>query len=385
MIEEMKLIDWNKVVSLTQELVKVNSYQHEGKIQLLNYLKDYIQENSDVEVTLYDMDTEDPYMVARKTCDNPQFKLMLQGHLDVVSPEGMENPFTAEIKDGIMWGRGSADMKSGCAAILRAFIEATKREDQKGDIYLAYSTDEEYKGSQMTAAIEKGNIPKVDFCIIAEPTEENFAVYHKGNAWMQVDFPGRTAHASIPHLGINAIHRAGRFIVEIEDYLKNGKFEEDPNFGRPTMNIGTIEGGSMANVVPAGCSIMIDKRYLPTADVSSFIDEIDMIIKKCKDKDPEFEAVTTLIGDWSALNIDTETETFKKVRLAVERTRNAPVELVDMGGWGEGGYIQKLGIPTMYYGSGSLKAAHKPNETVKIDEIISVTKGMYSIIKEMCF
>lgn len=385
MIDETKTIDWDKAVGITQDLVKVNSYELEGKVQLLNYLMDYIQNNSVADVMLYDMATEDPYMVAKKTCDNPEFKLMLQGHLDVVSPEGMENPFAATIKDDIIWGRGAADMKSGCAAILTAFIEATKLDDQRGDIYLAYSTDEEYKGTQMTAAIGKGNIPKVDFCMIAEPTEENFAVYHKGNAWMKVDFPGRTAHASTPHLGINAIHRAGRFIVEIEDYLKNSKFEEDPNFGKPTMNIGTIEGGSMANVVPAGCSMMIDKRYLPTADVSSFIHEIDMIINRCKDIDPEFEAMTTLIGDWSALNIDTETETFKRVRGAVERTRETPVELVDMGGWGEGGYIQKLGIPTMYYGPGSLKAAHKPDETVSMSQIISVTKGMYSIIKEMCF
>ena len=385
MIEEMKSIDWNKAVSLTQELVKVNSYEHEGKIRLLNYLKDYIQENSDAEVTLYDMDTQDPYMVARKTCDNPEFKLMLQGHLDVVSPEGMENPFTAEIKDGIMWGRGSTDMKSGCASILTAFMEASKLEDQKGDIYLAYSTDEEYKGTQMTAAIEAGNIPKVDFCIIAEPTEENFAISHKGNAWMKVDFPGKTAHASAPYLGINAIHRAGRFLVEVEDYLTNGDFEDHPQFGKPTMNIGRINGGTEANIVPSSCSIMIDKRYLPTADVSSFIEEIDMIIRKCKEKDPKFEAVTTMIGDWSALYLDTETEIFGRVKDAVERTRENPVKLTDMGGWGEGGYIQKLGIPTMYYGPGSFKLAHTPNETVSIDEILSVTKGMYSIIKEMCF
>jgi acetylornithine deacetylase/succinyl-diaminopimelate desuccinylase-like protein len=385
MIEEIKLIDWNRVVSLTQELVKVNSYEYEGKIQLLNYLKGYIQNNSDADVMLYDMDTDDPYLVAKKTCDNPEFKLLLQGHIDVVSPVGMENPFTAEIKDGIMWGRGATDMKSGAAAILTAFIETSKLEDQKGDVYLAYSTDEEYKGTQMTAAIEEGNIPKVDFCIIAEPTEENFAISHKGNAWMKVEFPGKTAHASIPHLGINAIYRAGRFVVELEDYLKNGDFEESLQFGKPTMNVGTIAGGTEANIVPSSCSIMIDKRYLPTADVSSFIDEIDMIIKRCKDKDPEFEAITTMIGDWSALCMDTETETFSRVREAVERTRETPLKLTDMGGWGEGGYIQKLGIPTMYYGPGSFTLAHTPNETVMVSEIISVTKGMYSIIKETCF
>jgi|LGOV01.1.fsa_nt_gb acetylornithine deacetylase/succinyl-diaminopimelate desuccinylase family protein len=385
MLDEFKSIDWNQAVEITQDIVKVNSYKLEGKVQLLEYIKGYIENNTDVEVEIYDINTEDPYLVASKTCENPEFKLLLQGHLDVVSPEGMENPFTAEIKDGIMWGRGSADMKSGCAAILTAFIESTKLDNQKGDIYLAYSTDEEYKGDQMTSAILKGNIPKVDFCIIAEPTEENFAVYHKGNAWMKVEFPGKTAHASTPHLGINAIHRAGRFIVELEDYLESGVIEEDSRFGKPTMNIGTVKGGSEANVVPANCSIMIDKRYLPTSDVSSFIEEIDMIIEKCKIRDSEFEAITNLIGDWSALSIETETEIFKRVRNAVESTREIPVELVDMGGWGEGGYIQKLDIPTMYYGPGSLKVAHTPNEIVKTDEILSVAKGMYSIIKEMCF
>lgn len=378
--------EYKKAIDLTRELVKFNSYELEGKLQCIKYVEKYLKENTDADINSYDMDTEDPYLVAQLKIKNPKFKLMLQGHLDVVSPEGMKEPFSARVEDGYMHGRGTSDMKSGCASIITAFVEASRMENQTGDLILAFSTDEEYKADQMTSAIAIGNIPKPDLCIIAEPTAENFAVSHKGNAWMKVEFSGKTAHASTPKLGINAIHRAGRFTAKLEKYLEiQDETLEETKFGKPTMNIGTIQGGSKPNVVPSSCTLMIDKRYLPSENVDIFIKEIEDIIEECRKEDSEFEAVTTLIGDWSALSLDTDKEAFKRIKKAVEQANKKEVVVADLGGWGEGGYLQKLGIDTMYYGPGNFGEAHTPTEKLFIEELISVCNGMNAIVQELCF
>lgn len=113
-----------------------------------------LKESCDATVTVYDADTEEPYIIAAKTCENPKFQLLLEGHLDVVSPEGMEHPFDAEIKDGILYGRGSVDMKGGCGSMLAAFVNACQK-PLEGDLYLMFSTDEEYAGEEIKKALER--------------------------------------------------------------------------------------------------------------------------------------------------------------------------------------------------------------------------------------
>ena len=380
-------IDWNEAIVLTQELVRTDSYALEGKRKLLQFLKTYICAASGVSAQLYDMETDAPYMVAKLPCTTgePEFKLLLQGHLDTVSSEGMENPFTPDIQDGKLWGRGSADMKSGCAAVARVFIECAGLERRRGDIYLAYSTDEEYDAAEMVKALELGHLPKCDLAVIAEPSSDQLFAAHKGNAWVQVDFFGKSAHASAPENGVNAIYMANAFVSELTEYLKTAYVDQmDPLCGRPVMNLGVIQGGSKPNVVPPHCTIQIDKRYLPGDTIQTFLDEMEMIISRCKERDPQFKAEVSTIVDCTPLCFPTESPLFQKVKDIIDSTRETPIEVSFMPGWGEGGFIQNFGIPTFYLGPGMMEAAHAPDESVAVEQIVSAARAIYAIASGLC-
>ena len=110
----------DKAIEYTAELSKINSFNIDGKREALKYAQSIISQNTNAEIKMYDFDTDAPFLIASVKGHDSNFKLLLEGHLDVVSPEGMKNPFSAEIKDGIMYGRGVADMKGGCGAIISA-------------------------------------------------------------------------------------------------------------------------------------------------------------------------------------------------------------------------------------------------------------------------
>lgn len=380
-------VEWKQAVSMTQKLITYNSFEEKGKKEILEYLFNYLSDNQRILVKLYDMDTDAPYLIASLKCSSePKFKLLLQGHIDTVNLGSMENPLNPVINNGEILGRGSADMKSGCAALLLAFMECAKIENLKGDIYLGLSSDEEYSAAEMVKALKLGQIPECDLGIIAEPTETCLAVAHKGNAWARVNFNGKSVHASIPQNGLNSIYMASQFINELTQYIAKA-YEKtvDELLGSPTMVVGTIEGGSGTNVVPASCFITIDKRYLPSDNIDTFKEELSMLLEKCREKYPDFDGSYSIIVDCPGLQFPVESDLYKTIVNAVEKTTSCTVVRKALSGWGEGGYIQQFNIPTLYYGPGSLRRAHTPDERVKVEEIISVSKGVMSIILDTCF
>ncbi len=384
-MENMK----EQAVLYTQDFVRINSYETAGKVEIINLAKSIIEKETIANVEIYDMDTNEPFLIAKILCENPEFKLLLEGHLDVVSPEGMDDPFNPIIKDGIMHGRGTCDMKSGCAAMLSAFISCSKelekdRTQQKGDIYFVFTSDEEYAGENIKKILKEGLIPKVDYTIIPEPSTLQICNAHKGETWLQVEFFGKSAHSSDPTLGDNAIYMASEFMSHIPELTATYNESRHEQFGVQTISVGVIEGGSSPNVVPPYAKITIDKRYLPGQDVEASKNEVDDIIEKCKANNPKFNAKTTVLGNWNSLYTSTETEDFKAIRKILTDYIGEEKDLVFWGGWGEGGYINMYDIPTIYLGPGELRFAHTPVEQVNVIEIEQCSEIYYKLIKHFC-
>lgn len=230
------------VIELTKKMVTFDTYVTKGKAEILNYIKGILSTETSAEINIYNEDKENPYLIAHLKSKSPEFTLMLEGHVDVVSPEGMVvEPFNPHENGDILTGRGVTDMKSGCAAMLTAFVAASKSTERKGDIYLVYTTDEEYAGAEVIEIMEKKLIPNCDFVMIAEPTDEVLCTAHKGNAWVDVEFFGKSAHASTPELGINSIYMASEFICRYKKYIDElYAKQEDEIHGKPTLNVGVI-------------------------------------------------------------------------------------------------------------------------------------------------
>lgn len=164
---------WDRAIRFTQELSMINSYEAAGKHAVIAYVEKLLRNETSAAVTIYDADTDEPFLIASLKPEGAVFKFLLEGHLDVVSPEGMEKPFDGIIEDGYLCGRGVSDMKGGAAAQLAAFMAAANDDGLKQEIYLMFSTDEEYAGAEIKKALTEGLLPKVDFTMIAEPTDQD--------------------------------------------------------------------------------------------------------------------------------------------------------------------------------------------------------------------
>lgn len=377
----------NQVLDYTTKLVSFDTYAPENKLPLLEYVKGEIERETTATVQLHADSTGTPFLVAHLAVANPQFTFMLEGHMDVVSPEGMTvAPFVTKIQDGRIYGRGTCDMKGGVSGMLTAFMEAANEPGQTGDLYLVLTGDEEYSGNSILEAMEANLFPNCDFALIGEPTAGGICTAHKGNAWIDVDFFGKGAHASAPHLGINSIYMASDFICKFKEYtdVKYAK-EESPIYGKPTMNIGMVNGGTQPNVVPAFTKVRIDKRYLPGDTMENFVAEVNHVLELCEMANPEFSAKFIEIVDCSSVVVERDNGILLEIKGAIDASCDRNVPFTMFSGWGEGGYMNRYGLPVIYYGPGDILEAHTKDESCDIQQIEQAAKDYYAVIKKLCF
>lgn len=375
---------WDRAIRFDQELSMINSYEPAGKHRIISYVEKILREETPAEVTVLDADTEEPFLIAALKPEGASFRFLLEGHLDVVSPEGMDKPFDGEISGGYLHGRGVSDMKGGAAAQLAAFLAAANTPGLKEEVYLMFSTDEEYAGAEIKKALATGLLPKADFAMIAEPTDMKLVTVHKGEAWADVEFFGKSAHSSTPWEGRNAICMAARFIEKLQ--LRIPEIEaRATEHGVPTMNVGVISGGSSPNVVPPYAKVKIDIRYLPGQSFEPYEKVLWEVLAGCKEEWPQLEGKVSITGNWDSLLTSRDNPVLKKVEQLIASSAGQPVAYAAMSGWGEGGYIHTFGIPTVYYGPGEGKYSHKPDEKIEIRRIPIAAKAYYDILKGLCF
>ena len=213
--------------------------------------------------------------------------LMLNGHADTVGVEGMPEPFSAEIRDGRLYGRGAHDMKGSLAAgIGAAKILADAGVRLRGDLVVAAVADEEY-GSLGTADLLTHL--KTDAAIVTEPTNLDVCLAHKGYIWIDVETHGRAAHGSRFTEGVDAVMRMGRFLCELERLevaLRTGPAH--PLVGPPSLHAATITGGSGLSTYAARCRLQIERRTIPGETVEGAVGRIRAIADRLSAADPSF-------------------------------------------------------------------------------------------------
>lgn len=377
--------NWDEAIEFTIKLSKINTYETKGKVECILLIEELLKARTNAEISTYDMDSDAPYIIAKVTQKSPKYKLLLEGHIDVVAPSKMENPFDARLENGVLHGRGVADMKGGCGAILKAFIETADDENMLGDLYLMFSSDEEYAGENIKKALDLQHLPKVDFALIPEPSDCKICNVHKGEVWLQAEFFGKSAHSSTPKLGENAVYMASDFIQKIRILEKEYEENRHEKYGIETISVGVIEGGDSPNIVPPYAKILIDQRYLPEQNVEKVTGNLDEIISKCKEENPEFNCKLTVLGNWNSMYTDENSVDFKRIRKAFSINQPHELDLVFWHAWGEGGYINKYEIPTAYFGPGNVKFAHAPNEQIEVREISQVAEAYFNVVNELCF
>lgn len=262
------------VTSLLGELIRIPSVNPEGDpgvsepgeagiaVRLQSLLR-----GLGAEVSLREVLPGRPNVVARFASDRPgKPRLLLAPHTDTVSVVGMTiDPFSGEVRDGKVWGRGASDTKGSMVSMITALSRCT-------DILPALSHEVWFAGlmgeeSGQYGAKSLASEEHFDFVIAGEPTDLKTVHAHKGSLWVTLIAEGRAVHASTPELGENAIYKLASAIEAIRSRVIPVLSEtEHPLLGRSTLSVGTIRAGSKTNIVPDHGEATIDIRVIPGED-----------------------------------------------------------------------------------------------------------------------
>lgn len=249
-------------IQLTKKLIQFNTVNPPGReAAIAKFIGELLLQNGfDIDYPVHATDRLN--LIATKGLSPDFDPIVLTGHLDVVplgAAEWTMDPFSGEIKEGKMYGRGSSDMKSGVAAMTVAAIEVFNESAPKGGVKLIYTADEELGCNGAKTLFESGyNIGRASAIVVGEPSGNIPFIGHKGGLFALAKTKGVTVHSSMPHLGDNAIYKAASAINKIETM----KFdvEEDALLGFPTINVGTVKGGLNFNSVPDHTEFTVDIR-----------------------------------------------------------------------------------------------------------------------------
>ena len=235
-------------------------------------------------------------VIARAGGSDAKPPLCLTGHLDVVplgTRKWSKDPFAGEADGDKLYGRGSSDMKAGVAAMLVAARSFAKKLNNTPGLVLVLTASEENGcvGSRHLAMLPK-LMGKAGAIVVGEPTSNYPMVGHKGSIKFHAAFNGVSAHGSMPQLGVNAIYKAAKAIAKLEEFQFGVK--QHPVMGLPTMNVGTIEGGSGVNLVPDLATIGVDIRTVPGTNHADLLSRLKDLLSEGKiDVFADSEAVWT--------------------------------------------------------------------------------------------
>ena len=321
-----------------------------------------------------------PNVVARiGPADAPA--LMLNGHLDVVGVEGMvHEPFAAEMRSGRIYGRGSADMKGGLAAMCAAATAVSK--DSSSQVVIAAVVDEEYESLGLRALLAAG--VRAEAAIVTEPTRLAICPAHRGFAWIDVTLTGRAAHGSRYDLGIDAIMHAGLLLAELNtlEQTRDGG-RRHPLLGRTSLHASTIHGGVGMSTYPERCELAIERRTLPGEDADSAVREITDACARVRERHPAFSAQVKLNTAQAPSDVATDAPVVERLRSALGG-EGMPVRVEGLSAWTDAALLNEAGIPAVCFGPGDISLAHAAEEFVPVGEIEQATRVLTRVVRDWC-
>lgn len=308
--------------------------------------------------------------------------IILSGHTDVVPVDGQDwqsDPFVLTERDGLLHGRGTADMKGFLAAALALVPEflAMKRTQP---LHLAFSYDEEVGcvgAPLMLAGLNRRGL-RADGCVVGEPTGMRVVVAHKGISLFRCRVHGKAAHSSLTPQGCNAIEHAARLICHIRDLAERFRSEGpyDRAFDVPFSTITTnlISGGIAVNTIPDSCEFTYEFRNLPgmspqaiQARITDYVEQV--LLPRMRAECPEARIDISAKAPGVPALEAAEQEAI--TRLARALTRDETVTKVAYGT--EAGQFQNAGYPAIVCGPGHIAQAHRPDEYVSIEQLNACT------------
>jgi len=305
--------------------------------------------------------------VVAKIAGGEERNITLCGHLDTVGvkeEDWTKPPFQGLIENEKMYGRGAVDMKGGVAAILYAGVILKRRGIvPEKTVQLALTADEEWGYRGARTLVDKGFFDQTGFLIITEPTNLKVSIGEKGELWIKAEFFGKSAHGSNPELGVNTILPASKFVLEVtEEYKK--LFNQDPLWGKTSINIGQFHGGIQVNIVPNYSEIQLDFRAISEEDKKKAMELVTRVGMKMTEKyGVEFRRG---IFNYHPPIFTSSDNLYVKKFMKVAGVKEAGIIKYCTDG---GTIIPEKKIPFIIFGPGDIAQAHQNDEYIELESL----------------
>ena len=337
-------------LELTRQLVDIESVSG-NETELADAIEAALADVSHLEV-IRDGDA----IVARTNLGRPQ-RVVIAGHIDTVP---VNDNLPSRREDGVLWGRGTVDMKGGCAVLLAL---AAQLAEPAVDITWVWYDHEEVEASLNGLGRLATNRPELlaaDFAILAEPSNAEVEGGCNGTLRVDITARGRRAHSARSWMGENAIHAAAPILNLLAAYRPR-EVHVDGLVYREGLNAVGISGGVAGNVVPDRCTVHVNYRFAP--DLSGE------------------DAVAHIRGLFSGFEIDV-VDLAEGARPGLDAPL-AQAFLASVGGqakpkygWTDVARFSALGIPAVNYGPGDPLLAHADDERLTIDQLDRCERGL---------
>jgi len=364
-----------RALELARTLVGFNTVSANSNLALIHCIRDELARLGVKSRLSYNADRTKANLFATLGEGKPA-GIILSGHTDTVPWDGQDwsvDPLGAVVKDGRLYGRGSADMK-GFIATAVAHAALFLESEAPFAIHFAFSYDEEvgcFGVRELIADLREAGIAPVA-CIVGEPTDMVPAIAHKGVYRYRCCVRGKEAHSSLTPHSVNAIEMAARVVARVRD-MAEGFERDEPRYAGfdvpfSTASVGQFHGGIADNVVPRDAEFRYEFRDLPTADARAMQAEV---VAYARSLEPAMRKVApdtgfrfeTICEVPSFLGSGQDDVTRLALRLAGEtRTTNVAFGT-------EAGIFRGAGIRTVVCGPGSIVQAHQPDEYVTLEQL----------------
>ena len=303
--------------------------------------------------------------------------LLFEGHTDVVTEGDASawsvDPFAAEVRDGRLFGRGSADMKGGLVAALVAARAVADRGPFPGRLMLAALCDEEGMMAGAKHFVATGRLDGVDGIICCEPEGGEVCACAKGALRLAVDLTGTMAHGAMPFAGANPVAALGPMLMDLAVLQADlqARFGEHEHLGQAWVTPTVVRGGDAGqmNVIPPHATVRLDVRTVPGMVHADLVAEVRERVGRSV-ATSGVTAEVSVIDDRPVVDVPTDSRLVRSVCDAHHAVSGEPARLGGVPGSTDGTILtSRTGVPSVVYGPGGKWIAHQVDEFVALDDL----------------
>lgn len=327
-----------------------------GEVRVVEWLADYFRKFG-AEVSVQEARPGRPNLMASfKPRGEVHRRIAFAPHLDTVSVAGMSiPPFSGEVRDGRIWGRGASDTKGPAAAAVAAMTELVEANVLPAEhtewIFLGLAGEED--GSFGAQALCESGFT-ADLVVALEPTDHQVVCAHKGALWLKIKTFGKAAHGSAPQRGENAVYAMARVVSSLENLARDFSEKKHPALGGASLNVGRIVGGNRINTVADSCEVWVDIRTHSAFSGDAALAAVQQVVSS----DAQIEVLR------NACPLDTPPD-HELVGALLEQS--AGKSCADW--FSDASVFAEHGISSVVIGPGSIQQAHTKDEWIGLSEL----------------